>query len=96
MIIRYLLLVYAAAFLIMAGIAAGKDDLSDFYNDLVTDLGPFLSLFGESMTKQYLSESTTWCDYLIFTMGPIGILTTIISIIRCYSYLWLKAFVGRS
>ncbi|KAG7054800.1 ankyrin repeat domain-containing protein 28 [Colletotrichum scovillei] len=96
MIIRCLLLVYAAVFLIMADIAAAKDDFSDFYNDLVIDLGPFLSLFGESMTKQYLSESTTWCDYLIFAMGPIGILTTVISVIRCCGYSWLKAFVGRS
>lgn len=48
------------------------------------------------MTKQYLSESTTWCDYIIFAMGPIGILTIVISVIRVCGYSWLKAFVGRS
>ncbi|KXH66051.1 hypothetical protein CSAL01_07560 [Colletotrichum salicis] len=95
MILRWLS-ISAAATLVMVGTAAGEDDLSDFYNDLVTDLAPFLSLFGESMTKQYLSESTTWFDYLIFAMGPIGILTTIISVIRLCGYSWLEAFIGRS
>ena len=57
------------------------DDLSDFSNDLATDIGPLLVLFGESMTKQYLSESTTFLDYFIFAMAPIGILTAIVSAI---------------
>ncbi|KAF4874295.1 putative ankyrin repeat protein [Colletotrichum siamense] len=42
------------------------DALSDFTNDLFTDLGPLLALFGEQMTKQYISESTTFYDYFIF------------------------------
>ncbi|EXF74438.1 hypothetical protein CFIO01_01916 [Colletotrichum fioriniae PJ7] len=96
MIIRWLVIFYIAVFLVMVGFAAGEDDLSDFYNDLVTDLVPFLSLFGESMTKQYLSESISWCDYLIFAMGPIDVLTTIIFVIRLCGYSWLKAFIGRS
>jgi len=58
------------------------DDLSDFSNNLATDIGPLLVLFGDSMTKQYLSESTTFLDYFIFAMAPIGILTAIISTIR--------------
>jgi hypothetical protein len=35
-------------------LADGWDDFSD---NLATDLAPFLSLFGEQVTKQYLSES---------------------------------------
>ncbi|KAK2773615.1 hypothetical protein CKAH01_13533 [Colletotrichum kahawae] len=72
------------------------DNLFDFYNDLVTDLGPFLAPFGESMTKQYLSESISLIDYFIFAMGPIGIITTLVSVIRLCGYTSLKAFIGRS
>ncbi|GJN86176.1 hypothetical protein PLIIFM63780_009755, partial [Purpureocillium lilacinum] len=58
---------------------AGDDDLADFSNNLATDIGPLLALFGDAMTRQYLSESITFLDYLIFALGPIGILTAIVS-----------------
>jgi hypothetical protein len=45
------------------GGANAADDLSDFSNNLATDLGPLIVLFGEPMTKQFLSESTTFLDY---------------------------------
>lgn len=77
------------------GVAAG-DSLGDFSNDLATDLGPLLTLFGDAMTKQYLSESTSFLDYLIFAMAPIGILTAIVSTIRVCGHSSLRAFVGRS
>jgi len=48
------------------------------------------------MTKQYLSESTTFLDYFIFAMAPIGILTAIISTIRVCGHSSLRAFIGRS
>ena len=47
--------------------AAGLDDFS---NNLATDLGPLLALFGDNMTKQYLSESLFWADYVIFATAP--------------------------
>lgn len=72
------------------------EGLSDFSNDLATDLGPLLVLFGEAMTKQYLSESTAWLDYLIFSVAPIGLLTTVVSAIRVCGHPSLRAFVGRS
>ncbi|KAF6780785.1 hypothetical protein CMUS01_16808, partial [Colletotrichum musicola] len=88
-----LFFVWALAFV---GVNAADDSLSDFSNDLATDLGPLLALFGEPMTKQYLSESTTYLDYFIFAMGPIGILTAIVSAIRVCGHSSLRAFVGRS
>ncbi|KAK3300168.1 uncharacterized protein B0H64DRAFT_437346 [Chaetomium fimeti] len=72
------------------------DDLSDFSNDLATDIGPLIVLFGESMTKQYLSESTSFLDYFIFAMAPIGIITAIVSTIRVCGHPSLRAFIGRS
>lgn len=61
-----------------------------------SDLGPLLALFGEQMTKQYISESTTYYDYFIFGMGPIGVITTIVSTIRLCRPASLRAFIGRS
>ncbi|KAI8686760.1 hypothetical protein NCS56_00337100 [Fusarium sp. Ph1] len=74
----------------------GDDGLSDFSNDLATDLAPLLTLFGDAITKQYLSESTSFLDYLIFAMGPIGILTAMVSTIRVCGHSSFRAFIGRS
>ncbi|CAI7636328.1 unnamed protein product [Penicillium bialowiezense] len=76
--------------------AARAGGWDDFSNNLATDLAPFLSLFGEQITKQYLSESTTWVDYFIFAMAPMGILTGIVSAIRVCGTPSLRAFIGRA
>lgn len=80
----------------VVGACGADDSLSDFSNDLFTDLGPLIALFGDSMTKQFLSESTTFLDYFIFAMCPIGIITTIVSAIRLCGHSSLRAFIGRS
>ncbi|RYP76419.1 hypothetical protein DL771_001858 [Monosporascus sp. 5C6A] len=80
----------------VAPFAAAAGGLDDFSNNLATDLGPLLALFGENMTKQYLSESTSFVDYFIFAMAPIGIITAIISTIRVCGSSALRAFIGRA
>jgi ankyrin repeat protein len=80
----------------VAFVGVNADGLSDFSNNLVTDIGPLLVLFGDSMTRQYLSESTSFLDYFIFAMAPIGILTAIVSTIRVCGHSSLRAFIGRS
>ena len=87
--------ILAIAALILVGAVKG-DDLSDFSNNLASDIGPLLVLFGESMTRQYLSESTSFLDYFIFAMAPIGILTAVVSVIRVCGHPYLRAFIGRS
>ncbi|KAL2148633.1 hypothetical protein VTH82DRAFT_2187 [Thermothelomyces myriococcoides] len=77
-------------------VAAETDGLTDFSNNLASDIGPLLVLFGESMTKQYLSESTSFLDYFIFAMAPIGIITAVVSTIRLCGHSSLRAFIGRS
>jgi len=72
------------------------DNVSDFTNDLTSDIGPLLALFGENMTIQYLSESTSFLDYFIFAMAPIGIITAIVSTIRLCGHTSFRAFIGRS
>jgi len=76
--------------------AAAGDWWDDFAGNLATDLAPFVSLFGEAPTKQFMSESLTFLDYVIFAMAPLGVLTTIVSVIRVCGGSSLRAFIGRS
>ncbi|KAL2122405.1 hypothetical protein VTJ04DRAFT_2860 [Mycothermus thermophilus] len=69
---------------------------SDFADKFATDLAPILTLFGEQVTKQFLSESISILDCIIFGMAPIGIITAVVSVIRLYGEPWLKAIVGRA
>jgi ankyrin repeat protein len=70
--------------------------MDDFSNNLATDIGPLISLFGQEVTTQYLSESTTFLDYIIFALAPIGIMTAMVSAIRVCGGSALKAFIGRA
>jgi hypothetical protein len=72
------------------------DGWDDFANNLATDLAPLLALFGEQITKQYLSESVTLLDNFIFAMAPLGILTAVVSTIRVCGSASLRAFIGRA
>jgi len=80
----------------LMGLGASAGQLDDFSNNLATDIGPLLALFGDDVTKQFLSESTLFIDYLIFALAPIGIMTAIVSAIRVCGDPSLRAFIGRS
>lgn len=83
------------AFLFFAAVGAA-DDGDDFSNNLFSDLGPLLSLFGEQFTKQFLSQSMSWLDSFIFACAPLGILTAVVACIRVAGPVWLKAVIGRA
>lgn len=68
----------------------------NFANNFAGDLAPLISLFGESPTKQYLSETLTFIDIFIFSMAPIGVITAIVSAIRVAGGPSLRAFIGRA
>jgi len=68
----------------------------DFTNNFATDLAPLIALFGEQVTKQFLSESTDFLDNIIFGVAPLGILTAVVSAIRVYGNASLKAIIGRA
>ncbi|KAI0447695.1 putative ankyrin repeat protein [Xylaria telfairii] len=68
----------------------------DFSNNLATDLAPLIALFGESPTKQYLSECLTAEDIVIFAVAPLGVITAVVSAIRVRGTPSLRAFVGRA
>ncbi|PLB38401.1 ankyrin repeat domain-containing protein [Aspergillus candidus] len=73
--------------------SSGWDQFTD---NLATDLAPLITLFGERLTKQFLSESTSLLDNLIFAFSPLGILTAVVSVIRVCGNSTLRAFIGRA
>ncbi|PGH14051.1 hypothetical protein AJ80_06055 [Polytolypa hystricis UAMH7299] len=81
---------------LMPRASAADDWWEEFSNNLATDLTPIISLFGEAPTKQFLSESLTLLDYIIFAMAPLGVLTAVVSTIRVSGGSSLRAFIGRS
>ncbi|KAF1983030.1 hypothetical protein K402DRAFT_466280 [Aulographum hederae CBS 113979] len=75
---------------------AGSGDWTDFINTIGTAVGPLITLFGEQATKQFVSVSMGWADNILLSMGPIGIITVIVSAIRVGGYRWLKSILGRA
>ena len=55
-----------------------------------------ITLFGERLTKQFLSESISVIDNFIFALSPLGVLTTVVSVIRVCGGSSLRAFIGRA
>lgn len=83
-----------ALVLFIQGVVA--DSWDDFTNNLATDLAPILALFGDAVTKQYLSETLTWLDSFTFAMAPLGILTAIGAVIRICGGASIRAFIGKA
>jgi hypothetical protein len=67
----------------------------EFSNNPLSDLAPLLTLFGERVTNQFLSMSMGWADNLLVALGPLGIVTVVVSAIRVGGSKILKTFVGR-
>ena len=55
-----------------------------------------IALFGEKFAQQYMSEAFSWLDYIIFSMAPLGIITSIVGAIRVGGPPWMRALVGRA
>ncbi|RSL78383.1 hypothetical protein CEP51_008242 [Fusarium floridanum] len=80
---------------VLATPVAAADD-AEFAFNLLADVAPILALFGDAFAKQFMSESLTWVDHLIFAMVPLGIITAITAAIRVQGMQVAKAFVGRA
>ncbi|PGH17795.1 hypothetical protein AJ79_00936 [Helicocarpus griseus UAMH5409] len=72
------------------------DDDSEVALNLFTDFTPLLALFGEQFARQFMSESLSWLDHIIFAMVPLGIVTAIIGAIRVCGPKWARAVIGRA
>ncbi|KAJ5197928.1 uncharacterized protein N7498_007045 [Penicillium cinerascens] len=81
---------------VLVPIVLADDDWEDFTNNLATDLAPLITLFGTRLTKQFLSESVDLVDNVIFALSPLGVLTTVVSVIRVCGGSSLRAFIGRA
>ncbi|KAF4850525.1 hypothetical protein CGCSCA4_v003757 [Colletotrichum siamense] len=77
----------------IGGVAGFDGD--DFVNNLITDLTPLLSLFGERVTTDFMSQAISLADCLLIALAPLGILTIIVSAIRVGGPSWLKSIIGR-
>lgn len=55
-----------------------------------------LALFGEQFATQFMSQSLTWVDHLIFAMVPLGIITVVSGAIRVAGPRLAKSFIGRA
>ena len=84
---------------LVRAVEAATDPLhngDEFSNNLFSDLAPLLTLFGEQVTKQFMSQSMSWADHITFAMAPLGVVTGMIGAIRVGGPTWLKAIIGRA
>ncbi|KAL8788275.1 MAG: hypothetical protein Q9195_007372 [Heterodermia aff. obscurata] len=70
-------------------------DPQNFANNAFTNLAPLLTLFGDELTKQFLSTTFGWMDIILLGIAPIGIPTVIVCAIRVGGNGFLKSIVGR-
>lgn len=66
------------------------------YQMLTVSACRLLALFGEQFAKQYLSQSFSLIDSIIFALAPLGIITAVVGAIRVGGPMWLKAAIGRA
>lgn len=70
-------------------------DTSNFQNNAFSNFAPLLTLFGDEITKQFLSTSVWWADGILLATAPIGIMTIIVSTIRIGGDKFLRSLIGR-
>lgn len=78
----------------MAGYTSATT-VDNVLTDIGSDLAPLLALYGEQVTIQYLSESLTLLDNILFAIAPLGIITAMVSAIRVAGGPRLCSMIGR-
>jgi hypothetical protein len=78
-----------------ATVTAPAVDNQNFANNAFSDFAPLLTLFGDEITKQFLSTSMGWADDVLLGIAPIGIMSIIVSAIRISGNRLLKSLIGR-
>ncbi|KAF7556041.1 hypothetical protein G7Z17_g1724 [Cylindrodendrum hubeiense] len=87
---------FALLFAIVVHPALADDTGDAFINNLLTDIAPILALFGERVTTQFLSQSFSIYDCIIFAVCPIGIVTAAVSAIRAAAPNSWRTLIGRA
>jgi hypothetical protein len=72
------------------------DNAQDAWSDLVAGIAPLLMLVGDRVTKQHLRESTTRVEYYMLGATPLGLITSMVSLLRLASIPLAARLIGRS
>ncbi|KAI5782070.1 hypothetical protein DFH27DRAFT_488076, partial [Peziza echinospora] len=94
--VLFTLILLASLFPLPARAGGGSPDAGELSNSFISDMAPLIALFGEQVTKQFMSQSIYWYDHIIFAMGPLGIITAVVGAIRVGGPKWLRALIGRA
>ncbi|OPB40459.1 hypothetical protein A0O28_0005380 [Trichoderma guizhouense] len=89
-------MVFSIFFILWIAGHASADGGDDFANNLASDLGPIIALFGERVVMQFMSQAMGIADCILLAVAPIGAITTVVSAIRVAGPAWLKSFIGRA
>jgi hypothetical protein len=63
---------------------------------VVAQILPILSIFGQDLTNTFLRESLSWSDYIIFAVGPLGIIWVLTAILKTIGPEKLKKYIQNS
>jgi hypothetical protein len=66
-----------------------------FTGSLLSNLAPLITLFGEQISKQFLSQARYFEDSIAFATVPVGILSAVVSAIRIGGSKILRTIIGR-
>ncbi|KKP07506.1 hypothetical protein THAR02_00427 [Trichoderma harzianum] len=89
-------MIFSFFFMLWLAGRASADGGDDFANNLASDLGPIIALFGERVVMQFMSQAMGIADCILLAVAPIGAITTVVSAIRVAGPAWLKSFIGRA
>ncbi|MCJ1422051.1 hypothetical protein MMC32_008420 [Xylographa parallela] len=68
---------------------------SDAWASLVANVAPLLILVGEKHVKAYFKSMSNQSHFLLYAVSPIGLITTIVTLIRLHGTPFMKQVIGR-
>ena len=74
----------------------GIDAAQDEWSGLIAGIAPLVLLVGERITKQHLRESSSRLDYYLLGATPLGLITSVVSLLRLVSLPQISRLIGRS
>ncbi|MCJ1431567.1 hypothetical protein MMC27_000921 [Xylographa pallens] len=101
----FLMLLYVASCLLMWHVSdaapisnplpAAISGSSDAWASLVANVAPLLVLVGEKHVKGYFKSMSNQSHFLLYAVSPIGLITTIVTLIRLHGTPFMKKVIGR-
>jgi len=72
------------------------ESAQDDWSSLIAGIAPLVLLVGERITKQHLRESSSRFDYYILAATPLGLVTSVVSLLRLVSLPIVIRLIGRT